>query len=178
MFTTSPKITFLELMVEGSTYEKYGWVSEYRLNLSPEDFPAKAVELLAEIGRKPMPFVIFDFACPTLQIAIEIDGSGHRLKKQAQYDRIRDGVVKKLGWRTIRWNEIPCPKQPREWDWFTEQMRRFKPWLESSVNRALATMPTDDYSPMPIVFPHRHYSTSTTLTSSLRRAFLFGIDRT
>jgi very-short-patch-repair endonuclease len=45
----------------------------------------------------------FDFACVSLQLAIELDGAGHPLK--GDHDAIRDGKLSEGGWLILRfWN--------------------------------------------------------------------------
>lgn len=52
------------------------------------------------LRQKPIHRFIIDFYCPELKLAIEIDGSSHRLKTGT--DRLRDEFLLKIGIDTIR----------------------------------------------------------------------------
>ena len=43
---------------------------------------------------------VLDFAHLGAKVAIELDGASH--KKTQEYDRLRDEVLKTLGWKVIR----------------------------------------------------------------------------
>ena len=47
---------------------------------------------------------IADFYCPKLKLVIEIDGNQHHTSDGLEYDKIRDGYIKSLGIRTIRFD--------------------------------------------------------------------------
>ena len=48
-----------------------------------------------------------DFYCPTLKLAIELDGSGHNYRDREQRDRIRDQFLAKRGITVLRfWNQV------------------------------------------------------------------------
>ena len=50
----------------------------------------------------PIPPYILDFACVDVCVAIEVDGGQHA---DSTYDAVRDGHLRRLGWRVLRfWN--------------------------------------------------------------------------
>jgi very-short-patch-repair endonuclease len=49
------------------------------------------------------PYVL-DFFCARAQLCVEIDGGGHGFGDRPQADARRDGYLRSLGIRTIRWS--------------------------------------------------------------------------
>ena len=49
---------------------------------------------------------IYDFYCPLLKVAIEVDGGQHYAQEGVEYDRQREGFLKKSGIRVVRFNNL------------------------------------------------------------------------
>ena len=45
---------------------------------------------------------ILDFYCPTLRLAIEVDGSVHDDPAVAEHDRLRQDLIEQYGWGVLR----------------------------------------------------------------------------
>lgn len=54
--------------------------------------------------QKPVDEYIVDFYCPTLKLAIEIDGASHAFKEQE--DKKRQARLEKLGIRFLRFDDL------------------------------------------------------------------------
>ena len=56
----------------------------------------------------PIGNYIVDFYCPEARLAVELDGGGHKLKKQKEYDDKRGKKLSKNGIRVLRFwdNEV------------------------------------------------------------------------
>ncbi|TAJ71530.1 MAG: endonuclease domain-containing protein [Phenylobacterium sp.] len=54
--------------------------------------------------RRQAPFrgYFLDFVCNTRRIVIEVDGAQHGVDTQAEHDAVRDAVLQKHGFRTLR----------------------------------------------------------------------------
>ena len=68
----------------------------------------RAHRLMGLSFRRQMPIegYIVDFACPSKNIIVEVDGSQHADAQQAERDATRDGRLRSLGWTVLRfWND-------------------------------------------------------------------------
>ena len=57
--------------------------------------------------RRQAPFrgYFLDFVCFSRRLVVEVDGSGHAEDTQAEHDTVRDAVLRREGFRTLRfWN--------------------------------------------------------------------------
>ena len=52
--------------------------------------------------QKPIGDYIVDFFCPRAKLVIEVDGSQHFSEEMTEYDRIREGYLRGLGLRVLR----------------------------------------------------------------------------
>lgn len=48
---------------------------------------------------------VVDFYCPSLRLAIELDGASHLGTSARQYDRLRQESIERLGIRVVRFSE-------------------------------------------------------------------------
>ena len=62
---------------------------------------------------------IVDFYCPTLRIAIEVDGNQHYSKEGIEKDRIRTEEIKRLGIQIIR---ITNKQIDKDFTWICEYL--------------------------------------------------------
>ena len=68
----------------------------------------RAHRLMGLSFRRQLPIAgyIVDFACPAHKIVVEVDGSQHASKADAEYDHARTGKLEELGWTVLRfWND-------------------------------------------------------------------------
>ncbi len=68
----------------------------------------RAHRLMGLSFRRPLPIAgyIVDFACPSHRLIVELDGSQHAEKPNADYDAIRTRRLESAGWTVIRfWND-------------------------------------------------------------------------
>ena len=49
---------------------------------------------------------VVDFYCPTLKLAIEIDGDSHFTDQAQEYDREREAYIQSLGLKVIRFRNL------------------------------------------------------------------------
>ncbi|MDQ2933013.1 MAG: DUF559 domain-containing protein [bacterium] len=56
------------------------------------------------LRQKPIGHYIVDFYSPKLKLIIEVDGSSHDSKQE--YDRIRDGYLKSIGLKLLKFSDI------------------------------------------------------------------------
>lgn len=78
--------------------------------------------------QKPVDEYIVDFYCPTLKLAIEIDGASHAFKEQE--DKKRQARLEKLGIRFLRFDDLDVKFQMEK---VLETIRR---WIrEHSSNK-------------------------------------------
>lgn len=49
-------------------------------------------------------FFIADFYCHTGKLVVELDGGYHLLSEQIEYDKIRENILKEMGFHIIRFN--------------------------------------------------------------------------
>ena len=47
-----------------------------------------------------------DFACIDRLVAVEVDGASHGDEDRARKDRVRDAVLAREGWRTLRYTNL------------------------------------------------------------------------
>ena len=54
--------------------------------------------------RRQAPFrgYFLDFVCFSRRLVVEVDGGGHYEEAQAQHDRVRDAVLRRHGFHTLR----------------------------------------------------------------------------
>ena len=52
--------------------------------------------------QQPIAGFIVDFYCPSLRLAIELDGAVHNTAKQARWDAERDASLERRGIRVVR----------------------------------------------------------------------------
>ena len=50
----------------------------------------------------PIGSYVADFACIAAKLVIEIDGNTHGSDTEQKHDAVRDGYMRKLGWRMLR----------------------------------------------------------------------------
>ena len=55
--------------------------------------------------QKPIGNYIVDFFAPSARLVVEIDGSQHSDRPQAEYDRRRTAYLKRLGLRVLRYTD-------------------------------------------------------------------------
>ncbi len=68
----------------------------------------RAHRLMGLSFRRQLPIAgyIVDFACPTHRLIVELDGSQHAEKPNADYDATRTRRLESVGWTVIRfWND-------------------------------------------------------------------------
>ena len=53
---------------------------------------------------RPILEYIVDFVCLELMLVIEVDGWSHEVEEQKQKDLIRDGVLRKVGFKILRFS--------------------------------------------------------------------------
>jgi len=54
----------------------------------------------------PLRGYILDFACADRFLIVEVDGSSHDDDDRARRDRVRDAVLAREGWRTLRYTNL------------------------------------------------------------------------
>ena len=54
----------------------------------------------------PLRGYILDFACADRFLIVEVDGSSHDNDDRARKDRVRDAVLAREGWRTLRYTNL------------------------------------------------------------------------
>ncbi len=54
----------------------------------------------------PLRGYILDFACSDRFVIVEVDGSSHDDEDRARKDRVRDAVLAREGWRTLRYTNL------------------------------------------------------------------------
>ena len=54
----------------------------------------------------PLRGYFLDFACMDRLIVVEIDGASHDGEHRARRDRVRDAVLARQGWRTLRYTNL------------------------------------------------------------------------
>jgi very-short-patch-repair endonuclease len=75
----------------------------------------RASQLGVKIRRQvPLGRYIADFLCEEKKLIIEVDGSQHFEPKGRRSDEIRDDYLRKLGYRTIRVDNLDVLKFPDE----------------------------------------------------------------
>jgi hypothetical protein len=79
-----------------------GWIAEYPV-------PIK----MARDSGYPTCYKI-DIANPSLQVAIEIDGQGHRLEINKQRDEKKEKLLQSLGWMTLRYQNWQAVQHTQE----------------------------------------------------------------
>ena len=57
------------------------------------------------LRQKPIGNYIVDFYCPTLKLAIEIDGDSHGNEEQIQRDKMKDAYLSGIGIKLIRYDD-------------------------------------------------------------------------
>ena len=84
---------------------------EFRKNLTPQEgrLWSQLRPLRAEgfHFRRQAPFLGYylDFVCFSRRLVVEVDGGGHAEDPQAAHDAVRDAVLRREGFRTLRfWN--------------------------------------------------------------------------
>ncbi|MDI6026434.1 endonuclease domain-containing protein [Corticibacterium sp. UT-5YL-CI-8] len=68
----------------------------------------RAHRLMGLSFRRQVPIgpYIVDFACSAKRLVVEVDGSQHGEAAQAEYDAMRDTVLRSAGWTILRfWND-------------------------------------------------------------------------
>lgn len=62
----------------------------------------------------PLAGYVLDFYCPTVRLAVELDGGQHGEDAQRSYDAARSETLEKLGIRVLRfWNDVVL-RQPED----------------------------------------------------------------
>ncbi|MND99326.1 hypothetical protein D3C80_917100 [compost metagenome] len=54
----------------------------------------------------PLRGYFLDFACIDRLVAVEVDGASHGDEDRARKDRVRDAVLARQGWRTLRYTNL------------------------------------------------------------------------
>ncbi|MGH7017839.1 MAG: endonuclease domain-containing protein [Caulobacteraceae bacterium] len=79
-----------------------------RKNLTPQEarlwLELRALRSQSRHFRRQVPFggYFLDFVCFDHRVVVEVDGGGHVEAAQAEHDRIRDLVLRRQGFRTLR----------------------------------------------------------------------------
>jgi len=61
--------------------------------------------------QKPIGNYIADFYCAKARLVVELDGSGHYIKDQPEYDKERTEYMKTLGFEVIRFTNMDITKK-------------------------------------------------------------------
>ncbi|RMG54030.1 MAG: endonuclease domain-containing protein [Bacteroidetes bacterium] len=101
--------------------EKYFWGKVRNRQLDGKKFNRQFIMQHDEVMDVPH-FFIADFYCHEHRLVVELDGGIH--KQQADYDKIREEVLKEMGFSIIRFpNELVLG------DWPTVERRLRSCWL-------------------------------------------------
>jgi very-short-patch-repair endonuclease len=84
---------------------------EFRKNLTPQEarlwIELQALRAVGFHFRRQAPFrgYFLNFVCFNRRLVVEVDGGGHAEDIQADHDAVRDAVLKRQGFQTLRvWN--------------------------------------------------------------------------
>ncbi|MBL8551716.1 MAG: DUF559 domain-containing protein [Hyphomonadaceae bacterium] len=77
---------------EGTTSEAFAWKTLRQMR--DEGFPVRR--------QHPIGPYVADFAIPSLNLVIELDGAAHNIEGRAELDQERDERLGELGWRVVR----------------------------------------------------------------------------
>jgi very-short-patch-repair endonuclease len=84
---------------------------EFRKNLTPQEarlwIALRALRAAGFHFRRQAPFrgYYLDFVCFSRRLVVEVDGGGHNEEVQTVHDGVRDAILKRQGFQTLRvWN--------------------------------------------------------------------------
>ncbi len=96
---------------EGGKKPKTARAREMRKNMTPQEahlwIYLRKLRARGYHFRRQAPFrgYFLDFVCFSRRLVVEVDGGGHGEGTQAEHDRVRDAVLRRQGFHTLRvWN--------------------------------------------------------------------------